>query len=204
MAAPGCFSRRLAASGGRRGGLFKMPSSLVELLRRDGYLVRDDDFVSDEPPRRISLTVPKLAEALRSDRELIACYIRERVVREAKSNERAAKMGLSSEELTGFALAGFLVRKMRIGPLKAFRHAAEAVADLFVYHAPARVKFCLLEGNRCWEIKILSGIGTLEIPEEIRRWMTVVDVTLLSDLMEEAIGRSPLRLPRVEDAVTVS
>ena len=157
---------------------------------------------ADPPvPRRVMLSAAELAHQFGVPPQLFAAYLKRKVLHPASSGERRANLGLLSEELAALAMASHLHGVRNLPMRKARAVVKELIDHLLQALWGDRVTVCLLESNRGFALKVLTGRGPLRVPAMTRRYVTLYDAKALRDRMETAMDLSPLKLPRASDCV---
>jgi len=142
-----------------------------------------------------------LARMLELPMDLLKVYARCKAFHEGTSGETAGGMGLCSEELAAFAIAGHLHARRNLPHRKAPQLVAQIQEHLLECTRPDRVHVFLLEGNHGHQVEVRTGVGRLLIEASLRPYTTIFDATELQVAIEASLTQDRLKLPSVSHFV---
>lgn len=186
--------------------------SRVQVLKREypGKIIRDLSEKDTPDIPSIALDSKELSKQLDLPEELIKAYCDAKIAHTGSSNEALGGLGLHSEELSSFAIMGFLIMKMKAPFQKAAEVMEQVKRILFQsFHPDLRVVVIVVKRNKRGSKKrTIIQVG--EIPSTLKcemkdqkhvEHMTVIDARMLRDEMDKALWSTPLKLPTVQQCV---
>lgn len=164
-------------------------------------VVNLDERPALQPAQRIALTDRELCRQLGIEADLMRALLRSRAMHLVGPSENAILGGLLAEELAALTIAARLIQwqGMPVGP--AGHLVSQLSHALLEATNGIRVVAICIEQNKGSQVEVKGGTGDIAIPEDLQRFTTLYDATILVSRIKAAMDDRKLKLPKAKEAI---